>query len=48
MEIELVAKWLRECSDEGSGESCCECPFVRCEDCADSLMTAAAEVLGEQ
>ena len=40
-----VMKWLRECSDEGSGESCCECPYANYEDCAGKLMLDAAVVM---
>lgn len=45
MEKELVIKWLRECSDEGSGVGCEECPFDSCEDCVGALMKAAADVI---
>ena len=48
MEKELVIKWLQECSDEGSGESCNDCPCVNCNDCAGELMRQAAAVLGDQ
>lgn len=49
MEKEIVLKWLRECSDEGSGVGCEECPFGSCEDCAGALMAEAAAVLaGEE
>ena len=47
MEKEIVLKWLQECSDEGNGESCVECPFVKCEDCTGELMREAAAVLSE-
>lgn len=45
MEKELVIKWLLECSDEGDGESCVNCPCVNCDDCAGALMAEAAAVL---
>ncbi len=45
MEKELVIKWLHECSDEGSGESCNECPCVNCDDCVGALMEEAAVLL---
>lgn len=49
MEKEIVLKWLLECSDEGDGENCCECPFTNCEDCAGELMAEAAMMLaGEE
>lgn len=49
MEKELVIKWLQECSDEGDGASCVECPFAKCEDCAGELMAEAAMMLaGEE
>ena len=48
MEKEIVLKWLLECSDEGSGESCNECPCVNCDDCAGELMRQAAAVLDDQ
>lgn len=48
MEKELVIKWLQECSDEGNGENCVECPFAKCEDCAGELMKEAAKVLPEK
>lgn len=47
MEKEMIVKWLQECSENGSGESCNECPCVNCDDCAGELMKAAAEVLGK-
>ena len=47
MEKEIVLKWLLECSDEGNGESCNECPCFNCEDCAGKLMREAAAVLSE-
>lgn len=40
-----VIKWLRECSDEGSGESCCECPYAKYDDCAGKLMQHAAIIM---
>ena len=40
-----VIKWLRECSDEGSGESCCECPYAKYDDCAGKLMQDAAIIM---
>ena len=46
MEKELVIKWLHNCSEDGSGELCEECPFTSCEDCAGELMRQAAAVLG--
>ena len=48
MDKEQVIKWLLECSDEGSGESCNECPCVNCDDCAGELMRQAAAVLDDQ
>ena len=48
MEKELVIKWLLECSEEGDGESCNECPCVNCDDCAGELMKEAAKVLAEK
>ena len=48
MTKEEVMKWLLECSDEGSGESCNECPCVNCDDCAGTLMLEAAKVLAEK
>ena len=48
MTKEEVIKWLQECSGEGSGESCNECPCVNCDDCAGTLMQEAAKVLAEK
>ena len=48
MEKETIIKWLQECSENGSGEGCNECPCVNCDDCAGELMKAAAEVLGKE
>ena len=48
MTKEEVIKWLLECSDEGSGESCNECPCVNCDDCAGELMKEAAKALAEK
>lgn len=48
MKKEDVIKWLRECSDEGSGVGCEECPFASCDDCAGELMKEAANVLSEK
>lgn len=49
MTKEEVIKWLLECSDEGDGASCVECPFGKCEDCAGELMAEAAMMLaGEE
>lgn len=48
MEKETIIKWLLECSDEGSGESCNDCPCVNCEDCAGALMQEAAMILSEK
>ena len=48
MTKEEVFKWLLECSDEGNGESCNECPCVNCDDCAGELMRQAAAILGNQ
>lgn len=45
MERETILKWLLECSEEGDGESCKDCPFTECEDCAGALMAAAAAEL---
>lgn len=45
MEKEIVLKWLLECSEEGSGESCNDYPCVNCDDCAGELMRQAASVL---
>ena len=42
---ETILKWLRNCSEEGSGELCSECPFNSCEDCGGALMKAAAEAM---
>lgn len=48
MEKETIIKWLRECSDEGCGESCENCPFECHEDCAGALMAEAVKDLAEQ
>lgn len=48
MNKEQVIKWLLECSDEGDGESCNDCPYANCDDCAGELMKEAAKVLGNQ
>lgn len=48
MKKEDVIKWLLECSDEGSGESCSDCPCVNCDDCAGELMKEAAMVLADK
>jgi len=45
MNKEEIIKWLLECSDEGDGESCVNCPCVNCDDCAGELMRQAAAVL---
>ncbi|MBQ9165402.1 MAG: hypothetical protein IJX71_00495 [Oscillospiraceae bacterium] len=45
MKKELVIKWLHNCSEDGSGELCEECPFTSCEDCGGALMQAAADVI---
>ena len=48
MKKENVIKWLRQCSDEGRGESCNDCPRVNCDDCAGEVMRQAAAVLDDQ
>lgn len=45
MEKETVLKWLHNCSGDGSGELCEECPFNSCEDCSGALMQAAADAI---
>lgn len=47
MEKEQLIKWLRECSADGSGEHCTECPYFECEDCAGELLKDAAEILDD-
>lgn len=47
MEKEIVLTWLRECSADGSGEHCTECPYFECEDCAGELLKDAAEILDD-
>lgn len=40
-----VIKWLHECSEEGNGESCCDCPYAKYQDCAGKLMQDVALVM---
>lgn len=40
-----VIYWLLECSEEGNGENCCECPYFKHDDCAGELMKDAAVIL---
>ena len=40
-----VIYWLLECSEEGNGENCCECPYFKHDDCAGELMQDAAVIL---
>lgn len=40
-----VIYWLLECSEEGSGESCSDCPYFEHDDCAGKLMQDAAVIL---
>ena len=48
MEKEIVLKWLHNCSEDGSGELCVECPFSSSEDCDGDLMRQAAAVLADK
>lgn len=42
-----IIKWLRECSEEGNGVACAECPWEQYEDCYGELAKDAAEALEE-
>lgn len=48
MDKETIIHWLRECSDEGSGERCEQCPYYSHQDCAGQLMQDAAQILNEE